>query len=121
MSTPQHAIHSFIMGYILSIFLISTMSIPIIGLFIFFGIFPDIVPAIENKSINADKWEKWDWYKKLHKINILCIIPSFGLHILLDKYTHGHGRRWWIKSERLIYEIVGWIISLIIILWIING
>ena len=49
-----------------------------------------------------------------HKATIawwLRWLPPYGLHLFLDKHTHGTGKRWWVWRERLWLEIVGWIVT----------
>lgn len=121
MSTPQHLLHGVILGKIsvivvsLFVFIPTCIAVFIIGVFGIMGGINDILPAVENTSFNANKWTKWESYKKHHTYNKLCIFPSYFLHIFLDSFTHGEGKRWWIVNERLSWEIVGIILSVLLI------
>lgn len=79
----------------------------------FFGALPDIIGYIE-KIIKKNN-QAWTWYEWAHECNIFCLIPSYCLHLILDMYTHGEGKRWWIKKERLWLEIFYWIFLLFLV------
>jgi len=74
------------------------------------GALPDIIGYAEKLIF---KNESWQWYLAAHKLKwyYLWCLP-YSLHIILDKFTHGDGKRWWKLKERLWLEIVGWILTL---------
>ena len=106
MDTIQHAYA----GYLISLVLCN--SLIFIAIMVFFGILPDLGGWLE-KLIYKDN-TRWNWYLYLHTNYWLCLIPSYGMHILLDKFTHGKGKRWWILKERLWLEILVWTILILI-------
>lgn len=73
------------------------------------GALPDVIGAVE-KLVKKDS-AQWNWYEKAHyKWKWLWLIPSYGLHILLDSFTHDEGKKWWKPKERLWAEMLYWII-----------
>ena len=75
---------------------------------------PDIIGFIE-KIYYWDS-QRWNWYSKVHQLKWMRVIFGWGLHIFLDKYTHGEGKRWWKWNERLWVEVLSWLV--LIIFWI---
>lgn len=111
MDTISHAVGGYLLGNLL------LCPIPICILLAFFGLLPDLIGWLEK--ITKHDPDAWNWYVWAHSMNILWVIPSYSLHCILDKYTHGKGKRWWIKSERLWAEILYWCILTIAFIFII--
>lgn len=81
---------------------------------------PDLIGWLEKLYYKNNS--KWNWYKKVHTIsetNFLIYIPGSLLHIILDTFVHGDGKRWWVWNERLWVEILGWLLTILVayIIW----
>jgi hypothetical protein len=73
------------------------------------GTLPDVIGYAGNVVKG-----NYEWYNKAHKDwKWLRWLPPYGLHIWLDSFTHGPGKRWWV--ERIWAEILSWIIVITII------
>lgn len=71
---------------------------------------PDIVPIINDD---------WNFYDRVHHFrHWLSYVPPITLHVAQDLYLHGNNR-WWIWRERMWYEILSWIVILILIILLI--
>lgn len=101
--------HGFV-GYLFAFVFFS--NVYIILLCILLGVLPDVIGYIE-KIIKRNP-TAWGWYSKIHyDWWWLWIIPPIGLHVLLDRFTHGEGKRWWIYKERLWLEVLLWLLLLL--------
>lgn len=84
----------------------------IVLLFIFMGALPDIIGWI-GLLIN-DNYAIYNiahaWWMPLN------LFPSYGLHVLLDSFTHGNPFYWW-HGTGLIYEITSWIVVIALYLF----
>jgi hypothetical protein len=88
-----------------------TGNIYIIIICIILGMLPDIIGWAEKIIYNNPY--AWEWYGKIHRDWWwLWWIPPIGLHVLLDRFTHGIGKRWWVLKERLWMEVLVWIVML---------
>ena len=65
---------------------------------------PDIIPLI-----TCD----YKLYDKIHQFkHWMSWIPPITLHVFLDKFGHGEGKRWWVWKERMWLELGTWVINL---------
>jgi membrane-bound metal-dependent hydrolase YbcI (DUF457 family) len=81
----------------------------------FAGALPDVIGFAE-KVIKND-YKTYKWYNKAHNDwKLLRWLPPYGLHIGLDKLTHGEGQRWWYWKERLWFEVLSWLMVIFIII-----
>lgn len=123
MDTLNHATTGFLLGYI------PTQNYVVGGVCAVVGILPDVVADLH--SLGKPKWtefSKW-WYDSAHsyKLWYLNILPPALLHIFLDRFCHGEGKRWyavdnnwhyfnpfkWFR-ERVWMETLSWLILLIL-------
>lgn len=113
MDTGMHAAHGALM---MAIFTNDPWYILISAIV---GALPDLVGWAEkliNKGPNDGGWYEishappgyWPW------LSLLKCTPPYCLHIWLDRFTHGEGKRWWVKGERLSWEIWGWVITILL-------
>jgi hypothetical protein len=80
----------------------------------FFGALPDIVGAYGN----VVRHDHWRLYVSAHAGplgEILRYVPMYWLHLFVDSFTHGPGRRWWVWDERLWVEVTLWMVNAAII------
>jgi hypothetical protein len=126
MDTVQHVAHGILISEITLKICEASNSYSVVLLTVLYflnvtaSLLPDLIGWLEKIKHNDNS--KWNWYKKVHEIsldNFLIYIPGGLLHIWLDSFMHGEGKRWWIWNERLWLEILGWIITLLIayLLW----
>lgn len=114
MDVLSHSAHGVIFGTLIGGLVGHTLELQII--FGVIGAAPDIIGFLE-KVVNIDG-DSWNWYEEAHYLTfLLIIVPPYFLHVLLDKYTHEEGKRWWVKGERLWAEILNVAITLAL-LWI---
>ncbi|HUI09347.1 MAG TPA: hypothetical protein VL221_03410 [Bacteroidota bacterium] len=76
----------------------------------FFGALPDIVGAY-GIIIRGDQWRLYNvaHFGKLKRI--LQYVPMYSLHLYVDSFTHGPGKRWWEWNERLWLEVLLWVVN----------
>lgn len=79
-----------------------------------FGALPDLVGAY-GILFRDDRWSLYNvaHFGKLRAI--LKYVPMYWLHLKVDSYTHGTGRRWWVWDERLWVEVTLWVVNLSVI------
>jgi|GEM_PF-2532677 len=85
----------------------------------FFGALPDLFGAYGN-LIRGDRWRL---YVSAHSGRIGAIlryVPMYWLHLFVDSFTHGAGKRWWIWDERLWIEVTLWVVNLAVIAWFVR-
>ena len=85
----------------------------------FFGALPDLFGAYGN-IIRGDRWKL---YLAAHSGpigEILRWVPMYWLHLTVDSFTHGPGKRWWIPEERLWIELALWGVNALIIAWFVR-
>lgn len=85
----------------------------------FFGALPDLLGAYGN-LVRGDRWRL---YVSAHSGRIGAIlryVPMYWLHLFIDSFTHGPGKRWWIWNERLWIETALWGVNLVIIAWFVR-
>ena len=85
----------------------------------FFGALPDIFGAYGNLV----RHDQWKLYMSAHagpRGHILRYVPMYWLHLFVDSFTHGPGKRWWIWNERLWVEVARWVVNLAIIAWFVR-
>jgi len=106
MDILSHAVGGYTVGAMMGFPLEINLVLAVIGAA------PDLVGYLE-KIVKNDK-ESWDWYEAAHyKHKWLWLIVPYGMHCLLDSFTHEEGKRWWVKGERLWAEILYWIILIV--------
>jgi len=111
MDTLSHALW----GVLLFIWFTTNPWILLLGAFL--GALPDIIGWL-NKKICKNS-NAWDWYVWAHsKWNLLNLLSPYGFHVLLDSFTHGEGKRWWVKNERLYAEILNWLLLIFLFILI---
>jgi len=76
----------------------------------FFGALPDIVGAY-GLMVRGDQWRLYNiaHFGKLKRV--LEYVPMYWLHLYVDSFTHGNGKRWWAWDERLWVEVALWLIN----------
>jgi hypothetical protein len=82
----------------------------------FFGALPDLFGAYGN----IVRHDQWKLYMSAHAGSmgqILRYIPMYWLHLFVDSFTHGPGKRWWIWNERLWIEVTLWAFNIAVIVW----
>jgi hypothetical protein len=85
----------------------------------FFGALPDILGAYGNLV----RHDQWKLYMSAHagpRGRILRYVPMYWLHLFVDSFTHGPGKRWWIWNERLWVEVALWVVNFAIIAWFVR-
>jgi len=84
------------------------------GVGAFFGALPDIVGAY-GLVVRDDQWRLYSvaHFGKLKQV--LQYVPMYWLHLYVDSYTHGTGRRWWVWDERLWVEVSLWLVNAAVI------
>ena len=85
----------------------------------FFGALPDLFGAYGN-LVRHDQWKLYISAHAGHRGEILRYIPMYRLHLFVDSFTHGQGRRWWVWNERLWLEAALWGVNLAIIAWFVK-
>ncbi len=123
MDTIQHTAHGFLINE--TVFALTdyraleysfeiTFTIAILyGTNIFLSVLPDLAGWLEK--VRTGNKNAWNWYHDFHKIhpdNPVFYAPGGLLHIVLDKHLHG-SNRWWVWNEGLIWEILGWILTIV--------
>ena len=115
-STPAHAIISYLLGYTLEL-------LPLILVYIltFTGTIPDLSAFPDGRTFLYRKTPKsWKWYKKLHfskdavykkyektiYIILAVIFFTWGIHVLIDRFTHDPKTHKW--------NWLGWTLEVII-------
>ena len=81
-----------------------------------FGALPDLFGAYGNLV----RHDQWKLYMSAHAGSleqILRYIPMYWLHLFVDSFTHGPGKRWWIWNERLWIEVALWVFNIAVIVW----
>lgn len=81
---------------------------------------PDIIGEWYAHFKEKDGY-KYFMYNRFHDLKLMnigtrIILISWYLHILQDSFLHTNGKRWWILKERGWYEILTWIINIILII-----
>jgi len=87
-----------------------TSNIYLILIAIIFGILPDVGRLLQKDPSDWNKFYKWahtTWY--------CYLIPFWNLHILLDKPMHAPEGGWTKTAWR--YEVTGWIICILFLVW----
>ena len=122
MDVISHTTQGYLIGYL-------TTGEPIIGAVSgLIGALPDIIGEYYGR-IRGDYYRMYD---RLHSGDInetMQYLPPWGLHTILDRITHGEGKRWycgkwweyfcpWRWKERMWIETAGWVINILIILGI---
>jgi hypothetical protein len=90
-----------------------------------FGALPDIIGYIGRITTRGD-WRAYRWAHGFDleeapgwvfwSVAIMRLaLPMYALHCILDEHLHEVGERWWMFSERLHYESLGWIVTLLLI------
>lgn len=105
MDAGFHIVSGFLTGYVPLSFVSKTAGVIAGSLNAIAGGLPDI-------PFNSG------WYEKAHAGQISKVmrwIPGWGLHLWIDKHTHGEGKRWWVWNERMWVEPVGWAMVVLII------
>jgi hypothetical protein len=82
---------------------------------------PDVAGEIYAHYLEKDGY-KYRMYGLLHErgnlfSRMMSYIPGYYLHIMQDRFLHKPGKRWWIWKERMWYEIIAWVLNIILI-WI---
>ena len=85
----------------------------------FFGALPDLFGAYGN-MVRHDQWKLYISAHAGQRGEILRHIPMYWLHLFVDSFTHGAGKRWWVWNERLWVEIALWAVNLAIIAWFVR-
>ena len=85
----------------------------------FFGALPDLFGAYGN-VVRHDHWRLYISAHGGRWGEILRFVPMYWLHLFIDSYTHGPGRRWWMWNERLWVELALWGVNLVIIAWFVR-
>jgi hypothetical protein len=85
----------------------------------FFGALPDLFGAYGN-LVRHDQWKLYISAHAGSWRRILRYVPMYWLHLSVDSFTHGPGKRWWIWNERLWVEIALWVVNLAIIAWFVR-
>lgn len=81
-----------------------------------FGALPDLIGAYGNLILQ----DHWGLYHSAHHGSIayaLQYVPMYGLHLFIDSFAHGPGRRWWMWSERFWLEVLLWAVNIVVICW----
>jgi len=76
----------------------------------FFGALPDIVGAY-GLVVRGDGWRLYNIAHFGRLKQVLQYVPMYWLHLYVDSYTHGAGRRWWAWDERLWLEVTLWVVN----------
>ena len=131
MDTLNHFTGAFLQLYVpLKILGIPDIAaLPISGANAIAGTLPDIVADLD--SLGKDKWTEFSkkWYEDSHAFRKwwLNLIPGSMLHITLDTFGHGYGKRWyanesnwhyflpWKWREAMWLESVTWLINIILL------
>lgn len=120
MDTVQHATWGYAFGLICTrVFGIDDpIYIPLFWAVI--GALPDLVGEAE-RIIKGDR-SLWGWYNMAHEesSNLFMFLPPYALHVVMDKFTHGPGEKWWKFDERLWVEVVGWISVLVLLIFLLR-
>jgi hypothetical protein len=85
----------------------------------FFGALPDLFGAYGNLV----RHDHWTLYIDAHAGplgKILRYVPMYWLHLFVDSFTHGAGKRWWVWDERLWVEATLWGANLTVIAWFVR-
>lgn len=107
MDSIQHSFAGYLMAFVFF------SNIYLILICILLGAIPDLMGWLEKVVYHDPK--AWSWYAKIHyEWWPLWFIPPIGLHVFLDRLTHGPGKRWWVWKERLWLEILAWLILIVI-------
>jgi hypothetical protein len=88
-----------------------------------FGVFLGALPDLIGAHGNFVEYDNWGEYVLAHQGEIADVfkyVPMYGLHLFLDRYTHGEGIRWWVAGERLWLETVLWFVNFIAIWWMVR-
>jgi hypothetical protein len=85
----------------------------------FFGALPDLFGAYGN-LIRHDQWKLYTSAHAGPRGEILRYVPMYWLHLFVDSFTHGQGKRWWIWDELLWVEVALWMVNLAIIAWFVR-
>ncbi len=85
----------------------------------FFGALPDLFGAYGN-LVRRDQWKLYMSAHAGHRGEILRYVPMYWLHLFVDSFTHGPGKRWWVWNERLWVEAALWVVNLAIIAWFVR-
>jgi hypothetical protein len=85
-----------------------------------FGSLPDLIGAYGNTVLH-DHWMLYDQAHFGRLASILQYVPMYELHLLVDSFTHGQGKRWWIWDERLWVEILLWVVNGVVIWWMVTS
>jgi hypothetical protein len=83
------------------------------------GALPDLIGAYGN-LIRRDHWRFYNYAHAGPMGEILRYVPMYWLHLFVDSYTHGPGKRWWIWDERLWLEVALWGVNLAVIAWFVR-
>ena len=110
MDTIQHTVQ----GCLITLFVTDNIPLIITG-----GIIGGVLDVIgkAEKVIKKDD-SAWSWYNRVHALsfkNPFVYLPQSLLHILLDKLTHTETCKWW-KGKCIALEILGWLITIVIVL-----
>ena len=98
-------------GYVMpKLFKKTRNKVWLIILFVLMGVLPDVIGWI-GLEINGD----YAVYNIAHAWWIpLNLFPSYGLHVLLDSFTHGNPFYWW-RGWGLVFEVTSWLV----VIWLI--
>ena len=64
------------------------------------GALPDLIGAHGN-LVKNDHWSEYVLAHRGDVADVVKYVPMYGLHLFLDRYTHGDGIRWGGASERV--------------------
>ena len=85
----------------------------------FFGALPDLFGAYGN-LVRQDRWRLYNAAHTGPIHDILRYVPMYWLHLYVDSFTHGPGKRWWMGDERLWLEITLWLVNIAVIAWFVR-
>lgn len=114
MDIINHATQGFLLSYYLFYFLPEKIRLIISIIYGIIGTLPDVIGDIYAK------YDNYKMYDRLHNLKITIknfILFTFFLHTYQDKFLHGEGKRWWILKERMWYEILTWILNILILFY----
>jgi hypothetical protein len=84
-----------------------------------FGALPDIIGAY-GLFVHHDHWKLYNSAHSGQIEEILGYVPMYRLHLFVDSFTHGSGKRWWVWNEMLWVETALWGINLAVIAWFVR-
>lgn len=120
MDTISHSIHGVIIYRILDLWVIPDGNYwEAYLLFAFMGALPDLIGYYGNLR-DSD----YSLYNEVHALkwtNPIVYLPPALLHVFLDSFTHGAGKRWWVFTERLYLYIWNIIITLVLCVLLFRG